>query len=132
MDVVLELLDEYILDDVYARLLPSPPLAAPIKSTWRSLISSLRVPFLPISRVPFDSTTHTPLSSLAAATSAWPRDHIGRQIISLSVVTLLGIHVLYFFFAGLSYRFIFNHDMMRHPRFLPNQVRYRFDSQART
>jgi len=62
-------------------------------------------------------------SSAVAQTSAWPRDHIGRQLISLSIVTAIGIHLLYFLFAGLSYQFIFNHEMMRHPRFLPNQVR---------
>jgi len=52
----------------------------------------------------------------------WPRDYVPRQILSLSVVTLVGIHLLYFIFAGLSYKFIFNHDMMRHPRFLKNQI----------
>jgi len=39
------------------------------------------------------------------------------------VLTLIGIHIIYFLFAGLSYAFIFNHDMMRHPRFLKNQVK---------
>jgi lathosterol oxidase len=55
--------------------------------------------------------------------SAWERDHISRQLISLTVITLIGIHFLYFLFAGLSYSFIFNHAMMRHPRFLPHQIR---------
>lgn len=31
--------------------------------------------------------------------------------------------MLYFLFATLSYYFIFNHEMMKHPRFLKNQVR---------
>ena len=31
--------------------------------------------------------------------------------------------LLYFIFAYLSYRFIFNHDMMKHPKFLKDQVR---------
>jgi hypothetical protein len=35
----------------------------------------------------------------------------------------MGIHFLYFLFAWLSYKFIFNHEMMRHPRFLENQVK---------
>lgn len=46
-----------------------------------------------------------------------------RQIISLGVFTFIGIHILYFLFAWLSYYFIFNHEMMKHPRFLKNQVR---------
>ncbi|SJL03041.1 uncharacterized protein ARMOST_06386 [Armillaria ostoyae] len=52
-------------------------------------------------------------------------NHLLRSIntISLSVLTLIGIYALYFIFAWLSYKFIFNHDMMRHPKFLPNQVR---------
>jgi lathosterol oxidase len=44
-------------------------------------------------------------------------------MLSLIFLTILGIHLLYFIFAGLSYQFIFNHDMMRHPRFLKNQVK---------
>jgi len=55
--------------------------------------------------------------------SAWPRDFVPRQLISLVVVTLVGIHIIYFLLASLSYKFIFNHQMMRHPRFLKNQVK---------
>lgn len=60
--------------------------------------------------------------------SAWPRDYIPRQIISLFTITLIGIHVLYFVFAWLSYRFIFNHDMMKHPKFLKNQIKLEIQS----
>ncbi|KAF8482248.1 hypothetical protein JB92DRAFT_3036434 [Gautieria morchelliformis] len=98
MDIVLELLDEYVLDSLYAKFLPSS--ATPPS--------------------PLNLTLHAPS---AIPTSAWPRDYLLRQILSLTVVTTIGIHLLYFLVAGLSYRFIFNHDMMRHPRFLPNQVR---------
>ena len=59
----------------------------------------------------------------ARQTPAWPRDYIPRQLISLCAITLVGIHVLYFLFAWLSYTFIFNHEMMKHPRFLKNQVK---------
>ncbi|KAL4074772.1 hypothetical protein V8B97DRAFT_1897151 [Scleroderma yunnanense] len=62
------------------------------------------------------------LDSVWTRLARWPRDYVLRQVLSLSVITLLGIHLLYFIFAGLSYKFIFNHDMMRHPRFLKNQV----------
>lgn len=51
-----------------------------------------------------------------------------RQILSLSVITLIGIHVLYFLFASLSFRYIFNHEMMKHPRFLKNQIRLEIKS----
>lgn len=66
---------------------------------------------------------HPASVTLSSPISAWPRDHIPRQILSLVFITVVGIHLLYFIFAGLSYQFIFNHDMMRHPRFLKNQVR---------
>lgn len=66
--------------------------------------------------------THIHSSQTMAILSAWPRDYILRQAISISSITIIGIHILYFLFAGLSYKFIFNHDMMKHPRFLKNQV----------
>lgn len=125
MDIILELLDEYVLDDLYAKLLPPSPLPSPsppsTRSAWLPLTS---LPF-PISSSDISPTNETLHASSSILTSAWPRDHLFRQILSLSVVTIIGIHLLYFLFAGLSYRFIFNHDMMRHPRFLPNQVRRR-------
>jgi len=64
--------------------------------------------------------------------SAWPRNYIPRQIISLIILTLIGIHLLYFLFAGLSYKFIFNHEMMRHPRFLKNQVKLEIETSLRS
>lgn len=39
------------------------------------------------------------------------------------MVTLVGIFLLYFVFATLSFVFIFNHEMMQHPRFLKNQIK---------
>ncbi|KAF8527609.1 fatty acid hydroxylase [Hysterangium stoloniferum] len=124
MDVVLDLLDEYVLDDVYAKLFPRSHLSSPTPSiinlTWQTLVSTL-----PRSITQIDSTTSFANTTLHVPpdSSAWPRDYIGRQILSLIVVTTIGIHLLYFLVAGLSYKFIFNHEMMRHPRFLPNQVK---------
>ncbi|KAF9000694.1 fatty acid hydroxylase [Cyathus striatus] len=63
--------------------------------------------------------------------SAWPRDYVPRQILSLVAFTLVGIHLLYFIFAGLSYYFIFNREMERHPRFLKNQVKLEIQSSLR-
>ncbi|KAG2110889.1 C5-sterol desaturase [Suillus discolor] len=104
MDLVLHLADDYLLDKVWARLLPvNDHLVQP---SYASLSTSAN----------FTSIMHL-------QQSAWPRDYIPRQIISLSVITLLGIHFLYFLFAWLSYKFIFNHEMTRHPRFLENQVK---------
>jgi lathosterol oxidase len=135
MDIVLNLCDEYVLDRVWAKLVPlsafvsSPdvahsfnltstglPLAAS-SSKWSQLMLSLPRPHLTAGVVSSFSAPGIP------QVSAWPRDYVPRQLASLIIITLLGIHVLYFLFAGLSYAFIFNHDMMRHPRFLKNQVK---------
>ena len=61
-----------------------------------------------------------------------PREYIPRQLISLCVITLIGIHVLYFLFAWISYQFIFNHEMMKHPRFLKDQVKLEIQSSLRS
>jgi lathosterol oxidase len=136
MDLVLELCDTYALDRVYATLLPAKPsevAAASINATipylttesafkgaWANLVS-----FLPHSSAP--EIIASPIAKNVTANlsplSSWPRDYIPRQIISLFVITIIGIHILYYLFAGFSYYFVFNHEMMRHPRFLKNQVR---------
>ncbi|KAF8802456.1 C5-sterol desaturase [Phlegmacium glaucopus] len=140
MDLVLSICDEYLLDKVWARLIPlsafstSPELASslnatgnfvpimPISSTWSQIISHLPHP-------PFRQHELASLYTSAAKShsvpqvSAWPREYVPRQLLSLCVITLIGIHILYFLFAWISYTFIFNHEMMKHPRFLKNQVR---------
>ncbi|XP_072594227.1 lathosterol oxidase-like, partial [Vulpes vulpes] len=52
----------------------------------------------------------------------WSEDDIFRQTISLLIVTNLGAYILYFFFATLSYYFVYDHSLMKHPQFLKNQV----------
>ncbi|KAF9237661.1 C5-sterol desaturase [Melanogaster broomeanus] len=103
MDLILHFVDEYLLDNVWARLVP------------------LNDHFVDTSSQPLSSANFSTIS--VAPQSAWARDYIPRQLLSLSAITLLGIHLLYFIFAGLSFQFIFNHDMMRHPRFLKDQIK---------
>ena len=135
MDYVLSLADNIILDTVYATLLPAnlfypQPTNSSTPNPWLSLVAHLPHPspqlffyesFLPPAyETPgFLRTFELPPSTL----SAWPRTYIPRQLLSLSIITLIGIHVLYFLFAALSYYFIFNHEMMKHPRFLKDQIR---------
>jgi Delta7-sterol 5-desaturase len=124
MDLILSIADEYLLDKAWAHLVPAslsvPPLEVNISQSsfvpialpnWHHHLVSL-LPHPPL-----------PSSQDTSLISAWPRDYIPRQLISLSVITLIGIFCLYFIFAGLSYQYIFNHDMMSHPRFLKNQVK---------
>lgn len=143
MDVVLDIVDELIFDKLYAAAIPlsaflpkaaanitAPLVSPPGSSLWTSVVSSLPHPPLAEaadaalriaeapSALPTWLTWLAQFGSPAAAASAWPRDYIPRQLLSLTVVTLIGIHVLYFLFAALSYYLIFDHDMMKHPRFL--------------
>ncbi len=100
MDLVLNTADSLILDKVWAHIFPllNTSSTSHVYGDWDPIL-------------------------LATQISSWPRDYPPRQMISLTVLTLLGVHVLYFTFSWLSYTFIFNHDMMHHPQFLPNQVR---------
>ena len=50
--------------------------------------------------------------------ATWPEDSIFRQAITLLIVTNLGAYILYFFFATLSYYFVYDHLLMKHPQFL--------------
>lgn len=136
MDVILAVADHLILDKVWARLVPLPQRsvvaynASHSSMNWlstvaESLPTSLRPPSI-------DLVTQSPTPPLASAphsfpvagtVSAWPRDYIMRQILSVTTLTIIGIIVLYLLFASVSYYFIFDHRMMRHPRFLKNQVK---------
>ncbi|EEB05692.1 C-5 sterol desaturase Erg31 [Schizosaccharomyces japonicus yFS275] len=52
-----------------------------------------------------------------------PRDNIVRQTISLYLLTWVFGVFLYGFFSSLSYHFVFDKSLMKHPKFLKNQVR---------
>ena len=55
--------------------------------------------------------------------AGWSEHRPLRQFISLYVIALVGGWLLYFVFATLSYLFLFDHRLKKHPLFLPNQVR---------
>lgn len=107
MDVVLAIADDWLLDRVWAYLVPSPSLSSQFDS-----------PALPTL-----NATAASIAKVDIPVSAWGRDYLPRQIFSLIAITLVGIHALYFIFASLSFYFVFNKDMMRHPRFLKDQIR---------
>lgn len=138
MDYVLSVADNIILDRVWAKIVPAAAFVQNFNATgypnlpsgtWLSVVSHLPHPSLnefvlqnsepamyktPSFLASFDSPPSIP--------SAWPRSYVPRQVISLSIITMIGIHILYFLFAWLSYRFIFDKRMMKHPRFLKNQI----------
>lgn len=135
MDLVLSLCDHYALDALWASLVPlsaftaSPEFLAVANSSasyvplataskWTQLVAALPHPPIPASHV----ASYTAAQALPHI-SAWPRDYVPRQLLSLALITIIGINLMYFVIATLSYYLIFNHDMKRHPRFLKNQIR---------
>ncbi|KAJ1954822.1 c-5 sterol desaturase [Dispira parvispora] len=58
---------------------------------------------------------HTPLGYL-------PRDNVLRQFLTLVFFVDLGINFLYFAVCTLSYYFVFDRTLERHPKFLKNQI----------
>ena len=90
MDTVLEYADDYLFDNVYAKLVPAEPAVN---------------------------------ATLEFATSALARDSDLRIAASLMTIVTLGGWAFYLLAATLSYYFIFDHEYMKHPKFLKNQVR---------
>ena len=121
MDVVLNLADEYLLDSVWAYILPasrfSSVCAAQGAGTSNQTLSS--VDFAALCGVP------------GKAVSWLPRDNIIRQFTSLYVITYIGIILLYFSCALMSYHFFFNKELMKHPLFLKDQVKLEIQSSLR-
>lgn len=54
--------------------------------------------------------------------STWPEDSLTRQLLSLYVITVFGGYSLYLSLAFLSYIFIYDKNLTKHPQYLPNQV----------
>lgn len=54
--------------------------------------------------------------------SSWPADNWVRQFLSLYVIAAFGGWMLYMTMATLSYVFLFDHRLMKHPLFIKNQI----------
>lgn len=50
--------------------------------------------------------------------ATWPEDEALRQIISLLAVTNLGAVLIYLGFGALSFYYVFDHKLMKHPQFI--------------
>jgi len=148
MDLVLEICDEYAFDKIWAHLVPLSATSLGSLQASGALVNASAPPqvsgglalskwadffsFLLHSQPPTDMSSSLVFTSASPLVSAWPRDYVPRQLLSLILLTLVGIHVLYFLFAGMSYKFIFDHNMMRHPRFLKNQVKLEIQCSLRS
>ncbi|KAK1991028.1 fatty acid hydroxylase superfamily protein [Colletotrichum falcatum] len=111
MDVALEILDPLVLDKAYAYFVPAPSVASPNATGAAAFASSS------------DWNSSATASSPLSYGSAWPRDSILRQCISLLIITQIGASMLYWIFSALSYYLIFDRRLEYHPRFLKNQIR---------
>ncbi|GAA5991854.1 hypothetical protein JCM5350_002726 [Sporobolomyces pararoseus] len=114
MDIPLHYFDEYVGDRLYSALDNPFSQYAPEAASKLSIDTS---------------TLSSTFSSLASYLGTLPslsslgRDSIIRQSISLYAITYVGILLLYFSVATLSYYLIFDHRMKLHPRYLKDQVR---------
>ncbi|KAI2630945.1 C-5 sterol desaturase [Hypoxylon sp. NC1633] len=119
MDVVLELTDTFVADYVYAFLHPAPAVA---RYSFPGVTSNSTEQVLP----PWKFVSANPYFSVQpsqyAYMSAWYRDNVYRQAITLFMITWVFGFVLYFVFATLSYVFVFDKKTMQHPKYLKNQM----------
>lgn len=53
----------------------------------------------------------------------WKEDDVTRQLISLFAIVVIGGYVMYLSLATLSYYFIFDHKLLKHPKMLKDQVK---------
>ncbi|CAG9973313.1 unnamed protein product [Clonostachys byssicola] len=114
MDIVLEVVDTFVGDRIWASVLPAPHLqAGPGSNVTAPLTSWEYKPTSP--RFYFEPSQY-------AYESAWARDFVLRQAVSLFFITWVFGLFNYFFFSTLSYLFIFDHDTLGHPKFLKNQI----------
>ncbi|KDQ17584.1 hypothetical protein BOTBODRAFT_128591 [Botryobasidium botryosum FD-172 SS1] len=118
MDYILQLADDLILDNVWAKFVyfSSPAAISSLPGNTTSIEDASTCMFIQ-STIPHASEFSPHLCNWLA------RDYLPRQIVSILALTLPGITAIYFIFSTLSYYYLFNHELMKHPRFLKNQVR---------
>jgi lathosterol oxidase len=114
MDTALEFLDPLVFDKAYAYFVP-----APVAKFNGSTIGA----------APGTGSFGSEFG--ASGGSAWARDNILRQCISILIITQIGATSLYWIFSALSYYFIFDRRLEHHPRFLKNQIRMEIASSMR-
>lgn len=118
MDIVLEIMDTFVLDKVYATLLPSPnPIAAPANVTLNGLSSAFESHVYGVDPPQFFKPSDLAYASLLC------RSNPLRQSISFFVITTFFGALLYLVTAYMNYLFVYNHENFNHPRYLKNQVK---------
>lgn len=138
MDLVLEVLDTFLLDKAYATVLPkdgavaqffnsklhntlpnATMVASPNLQKLGAFLSKFQDKSDIYGQVPprfFSTTEFTNASFLS-------RSNLVREAISILAVTILFGWILYLSVASLSYVFVFDKKIFNHPRYLKNQMR---------
>ncbi|ORZ17325.1 hypothetical protein BCR42DRAFT_414393 [Absidia repens] len=93
MDVVVQYADEYVFNDLYNKVLPTSFI-----NNGTSIASDFII-------------------------SAWTPDNLYRQFCTIFIIVCLGGWFFYLASACASYYFIFDRELMEHPKFLKNQIR---------
>ncbi|KAF2637791.1 hypothetical protein P280DRAFT_482700 [Massarina eburnea CBS 473.64] len=126
MDIVLEAVDSYGMDAVFAFLFPTTKTSgfAP-NSTYSSIAEApTATPYIN------NGWEYTPASQYLsfppgpqAYMSEIARDDWRRQLTSLFLITWLFGVAVYYLIATASYVFVFDKSTFNHPRYLKNQIR---------
>ncbi|AEO59609.1 C-5 sterol desaturase-like protein [Thermothelomyces thermophilus ATCC 42464] len=109
MDAALEFLDPLVFDQMYAYLVPARTSSVNNGSAHGAL--------------DYSGFASGLSDASASHGSAWARDNIVRQCISILIITQIGATALYWIFSALSYYLVFDRRLEYHPRFLKNQIR---------
>ncbi|KAJ5140961.1 hypothetical protein N7448_004369 [Penicillium atrosanguineum] len=108
MDVILDVLDTFLLDRFYAWALPgAPALEGVADPLWNQHVN-LYYPLQP---------------SKWVEASQWKRDNMMRQALSLFILSWAFATILYLGGSYVMYHTLFDKKLERHPRFLKNQIR---------
>lgn len=135
MDIVLEIADTFLLDKVYATLLPKDGKLGNWvnsfnngNSTSASIVPA-PVTYLANKALRFQNKEevygHTPLMfpfDEYTFGSFLSRSNLIRESVSIFVITAIFGWLLYFIVATFSYYFVFDKTIFNHPRYLKNQV----------
>lgn len=124
MDQVLNLCDDFFLDAVWQTLAPVTAFLDPSPHHYTSSLSpKLTTTDFNARPTLNSSSVQTPSSTMSFPEESWPRDYLPRQALSIILFTWISTYALYFTVSGMSYLFIFDHKIMKHPKFLKNQIR---------
>ncbi|KAJ5239256.1 hypothetical protein N7468_003875 [Penicillium chermesinum] len=110
MDVVLDVLDTFVLDRFYASVLPDTTSRNATDIDFKPLLNRHVGIYYSLEPSPW------------AESSLWKRDDLLRQGTSFFLIALVFAVLMYLVGSFVLYHTIFDKRMLQHPRYLPNQI----------